>query len=244
MNTFRQFLLEFESTLQYHDELNPKLWDGEKLKRDVREHLLKIAKAWADFAEIPNSAIVDIIMTGGNANFNYTKYSDIDLHLLVHKKKIASCDEDVLDDYLKDKKNLWSLNHEIKIHGYDVELYAQDVDEPTSKDQGTYSVMKDKWISEPKKVKVNLGSREVKRKVLHLKNMIDFFVDSQSDDVDEMEKFKDKLRSMRSAAIQKGGEYSIENLAFKELRNLGYLDKFSDYIINVQDKSLSLKGKP
>lgn len=243
MSTFSQFLREFESTLQYHDELNSKLWSDKRLKKDVREHLLEIAKTWAKFAEIPQSAIVDIIMTGGNANYNYTKYSDIDLHLLVHKNKIASCDEDILDDYLKDKKNLWKLNHDIKIHGYDVELYAQDTEEPTSMDQGVYSILHDKWLSKPQKVKVNLKNREVQRKVLHLKNMIDFFIDNRSDDVDEMEKFKEKLRDMRSSAIQKGGEFSIENLAFKELRNLGYLDKFSDYIINVQDKSLSLKGK-
>ena len=48
---------------------------------------------------------------------------------------------------------------------------------------------------------------------------------------------------MRGAAVQKGGEFSLENLAFKELRNQGYLDKFSDHITKLQDKQLSL-AKP
>ena len=243
MNTFLQFFNEFESTLQYHDELNPKLWDGKKLKQEVRKQLLKIANYWIDFAEIPDEAILDIIMTGGNSNYNYTKFSDIDVHIIVKKKKIAVCDADLLDDYLRDKKTIWSLNHDIKVYGYNVELYAQDVDEPTSVDQGIFSLEKNKWISEPRKEKVNLKNPQIARKVTHYKHVIDYFIKTKTDDIEKMNEFKDRLKNMRSASIQKGGEFSVENLVFKELRNSGYLDKFSDYIIDAEDKKLSLKGK-
>jgi hypothetical protein len=46
---------------------------------------------------------------------------------------------------------------------------------------------------------------------------------------------------MRNAAISKGGEFSFENLVYKELRNQGYLDKLSVYAKTRQDKKLSLK---
>ena len=100
-----------------------------------------------------------------------------------------------------------------------------------------------KWISEPRKEKVNLKNPQIARKVTHYKHVIDYFIKTKTDDIEKMNEFKDRLKNMRSASIQKGGEFSVENLVFKELRNSGYLDKFSDYIIDAEDKKLSLKGK-
>ena len=71
---------------------------------------------------------------------------------------------------------------------------------------------------------------------------IDFLILNKSDDLDEFKKLKDKIREMRSSAIRKGGEFSIENLVFKELRNSGYLEKLSSYITKIEDRSLSLEN--
>ena len=236
---FKSYLKEV--TLQYHDILNPKIWENNHLNKEVKKHLLDIAEAWRDFSNIPKSSIKDIVLTGGNANYNYTDYSDLDVHLLVDKNKIADCEKTIFDDYLKDKKALWALNHNITIKGYDVEIYAQDIHEPTPSEQGVYSLKSDKWIKEPKKTKLNLNDPYLKKKINHLKNMIDFFVNSHCNDIEKMQNFKEKLRLKRSSSVRSGGEFSIENLAFKELRNLGYLDKLSEYIKKVQDKGLSLK---
>jgi len=243
MSTFKQFLLEYETTLKYHDSLNPIFWKAEKLDPKVRTQLLKIAEEWRKYANIPTSSVKDVIFTGGNANYNYTKFSDIDVHLMVSKTQIADCDKEILDDYLRDKKALWTLSHDIKVYGFPVELYAQDLDEKSSMDQGVFSLKKDEWIKKPIKEKVNLQDPAIARKVKHLKDIIDFFIDSGSHDIEKMDAFKEKLRTMRGASVQKGGEFSLENLAFKELRNQGYLDKFSDHIIKLQDKQLSL-AKP
>ena len=133
------------------------------------------------------------------------------------------------------------MTHDIKVYGYDVEIYAQDKNEATSKNQGVYSLKNDSWIKEPKKIKIDLKDPALQKKVDHYKKIIEFFINNKVDDFAVMDKFKEKLRDMRSAAVRQGGEFSLENLAFKELRNLGYLDKFSDYIISVEDKNLSLK---
>lgn len=242
MMSFSKFLTESESTLQYHGSLNKKLWDGMELKAEVRKHLLKTAKAWAEFAQIPSESILDVVLTGGNANYNYTDFSDLDVHLIVNKKKIAECKKSILDEYLKDKKTLWSLTHNVKIFDYDVELYAQDIDEPTSLDQGVFSLKDNKWLSKPQKTKVDYKNPSLSKKINSMKNMIDFFIQNKTNDIEKMQSFKDKLKNMRGAAVKKGGEFSIENLAFKELRNLGYLDRFDNYIIKMQDKGLSLKG--
>ena len=100
---------------------------------------MQIAFAWADFAKIPISMIQDVIITGGNVNYNYTSMSDVDLHLIVDRGQLNP-DRDLVDEYLSDKKILWTLSHnDLNIYGYPVELYAQDVNELPHQDQGAVS---------------------------------------------------------------------------------------------------------
>lgn len=232
------YLQEADLTLEYHDELNPKLWNGHVLKSEVRTKLTMIAKTWAGFAKIPTKAITDIILVGGNANYNYTAYSDIDLHVVVDMNKIPEC-EGLLDEYLRGKKQLWGLVHDIKIYGHDVELYAQDKDTSYTKDQGVYSIKNNRWLVKPVKKEVNLKDPAIKRKVEQYIEKIDTLIDTSAED-DAFESLKEKFKNMRAAALKQGGEFSVENLVFKELRNLGYLDKVSKYLRSKQDQRLSL----
>jgi hypothetical protein len=238
--TFKEHLGEASQlTLQYHEQLNPDLWEDNKLKDVVRQKLLQIADVWSKFAKIPTDAIEDVIVVGGNANFNYTPYSDIDLHILIDKSKVADCPE-ILDDYLKDKKQLWANSHDIKIYNHDVEIYAQDMSEQTPVNQGSYSLTKDDWINEPRQEQVNLEDPEISIKVSDFIQKIENMISSNAND-DSFDKLKKKFKTMRSAGLKKSGEFSVENLVFKELRNLGYLDKMNSYITSKQDEKLSLK---
>ncbi len=236
----RSILSELKLTLKSHDELNKNLWTEKgKLDPEVYRALDKIGKEWADFANIPKSAIKDVILTGGNANYNYTKFSDLDLHLVVDKDKI-DC-QGILDDYLQSKKQLWALTHDITVKGQPVELYAQDYKDPFKEGQGIYSLESHKWLQEPTKYKINRTHPEVVRKTKTYMDVIDSLIDSQSTDKDAFRKLKTRLKGMRSSAIEKGGEAAPENLVFKELRNRGYLDKMAKYLRNLEDKDLSLK---
>ena len=235
----KTLLKELKLTLKTHDKLNPKLWNGDKMDPEVWRALNKIGKEWADFANIPQSAIRDVIVTGGNANYNYTKHSDIDLHLVVDKDKIEC--QGLLDDYLQSKKQLWALTHDIKVKSQPVELYAQDHRDGIKEGQGVYSIRSGKWLQEPTQRKLNRNDPEVVRKVKDWMDQIDNLIDSKSDDKEQFKKLKQRLKGMRAGAIEKGGEYSPENLVFKELRNRGYLDKMNKYLRNLEDEELSLK---
>jgi hypothetical protein len=228
-------------TFKYHTNLNSKFWSNNKLDSKVRMRLIQIAREWAKFASIPESAIKDIIFVGGNANYNYTEFSDIDLHLVVDKDKLPDC-PDLIDDFLKDKKQLWALTHDIKIYGHDVELYAEEEGTERPANQGVYSVKFNKWLMLPKKMEKDVDFRLLKTKSRAMMDKIDFLIQNKSNDFEELEKLKTKIREMRSAGIRKGGEFSIENLVFKELRNSGYLDKLSTYITKTKDRSLSLES--
>lgn len=240
MKTFGEFITESSDlTLRYHDQLNSKLWQGDKLKPEVREKLIEIGNAWAEFSSIPQEAIKDMILVGGNANFNYTDFSDIDLHLLVDKDDMPDC-PDLLDDYLKDKKQLWSFSHDISIYGHDVELYAQDVNAEFPANQGVYSLTQDNWMVPPTKQEVNFDDPNLIRKIEDYVNKINGLIDSNAED-ESFKKLKKKFADMRKAGIKKAGEFSQENLIFKELRNKGYLDRMNQYIKSKEDEKLSLK---
>ena len=230
-------------TLRYHKKLNIKFWDQYEdisfLRPEVRDKLLQIGYRWADFAKIPPEAIKDIILVGGNANYNYTRFSDLDLHLVVDKTQIADCPE-LLDDYLRDKKKLWALVHDIKIYSHPVELYAQDENDPLPANQGVYSVMDNEWVMEPRRAEVDLSDPLLLRKVRAMVEKIDDLIENEADDPDVLRKLQKRIRDMRASAIQQGGEFALENLVFKELRNRGYLDKLSNHIKHLEDTNLSL----
>ena len=236
----RTLLRELKSTLQYHNQLNPKLWTDEQLNPDVWLALNKIAKEWAKFANIPAKAIKDVILVGGNANYNYTKHSDIDLHLMIDKSKVR-CDG-LVDDYLLSKKQLWALTHDITVKGQPVELYGQSSSDSFKEGQGVYSLQSRKWLQQPQRVKFDKNCQAVKDKVYDLSKAINDLIDSKSDDIGQFRRLKAKLKGMRSTAIEKGGEYAPENLAFKELRNRGILDKMNKYLRDLEDQELSLEA--
>ena len=235
----RSLISELKLTLRSHDKLNPNLWKNEKLDPEVWRALNRIGKEWQSFANIPDSAIRDVIICGGNANYNYTDQSDIDLHLVVDKEGVK-CDG-LVDDYLQSKKQLWALTHDITVKGQPVELYAQDFRDPFRKGQGIYSLKSNRWLQKPTKQKIDRRDPEVVRKTKQYMDSIDHLIDSNSDDVASLRKLKNRLKQMRSTAIEKGGEVAPENLVFKELRNRGYTEKLSDYMKNLEDQSLSLK---
>lgn len=233
---------ELDLTLQYHDELNPKLWvEGDKLKPIVREHLLKIAKVWAKTAKIEDDAIEDIIITGGNVNYNYTKQSDIDVHLVVDMKKTIFTDEEQMRLFMLAKKDLWALQHDVKIYGLPVEVYAHSHQTKTPKSQGVYSIYSDNWTIKPKNLKLNFNNDVgLKHKIEEQMHRIDSVINGRGT-VKEASDLKDKLAAMRATSIQMAGEFAIENLVFKDLRNRGYIDKLKNYIRSKVDRMLTLR---
>tara|TARA_B100000427_G_scaffold158817_1_gene131854 strand:+ start:9381 stop:10040 length:660 start_codon:yes stop_codon:yes gene_type:complete len=218
--------------------LNPKFWDGDQLKLEVRDALMKFAKAFADYVDLDDRAITDVILLGGNAGYNYTVMSDLDVHLIVDPKYIPDCNPELLDDYYMDKKTLWELTHNVTILGAKAEPYIERPGVTRKKSQGVYSLLKRSWIQEPEKFDDDLDEKELEKKVKSLKHKIDTFI--QSEDPEALRDMVRKLRVGRTVSLQKYGEYGYENMVFKELRNQGYIDKIRSAVVNFKTKSLSL----
>jgi hypothetical protein len=233
------FLREFtegivDSAVQFHKELNPLLWQGDVLKPRIRYQLLQIAQHFIDFIDIPELHLQDVTISGSNAAYSYTQHSDIDLHLIVDIPK----DQELLLKPLYDaKKNQYNYVHNIKIKGIDVELYVQPSDQKHHS-LGIYSILDDKWLQEPTMGTVKINNGDVKDKVENYVNKImQALVD---DDLNTVREVYDEISRIRKAGLESGGEFSIENIAFKILRAKGFIEKLRQHIFKLQDKALSL----
>lgn len=221
------------SSFKIHCQLNPSIWNGKKIKSDIRLKLLEIADDFTDFLNLRWAKPVDIILTGSLANYNWSDYSDFDLHVVYHYDDI---DErtDFVKDFLTSKKNEWNEEYgDIELLGFPVELYAQNADECHSS-TGVYSLESNKWLKEPiedELESIKLNKYYIKEKALSYISKIDKLCNSfnSSDDLDELtEKVKKMLSTLkhkRGASLLKSGEMSSFNIIYKFLRRTGYLDK-------------------
>ena len=119
--------------------LNPKLFylsdNRYFMKESVRNALYKIASAFIEFLEVDGISIniADVRLVGSNAGFDYTEYSDIDLHIVCDFEAI-SCDSDLLQIAFNSQRSLFNQSHDITVKGIPVELYVEDVKSGVSSD--------------------------------------------------------------------------------------------------------------
>ncbi len=247
MNTESNILKSF--TVQ--DTMNPEIWD---LSNDnmlmipkIRESLLKIAFEFFEFLDI-DVFINDIVMTGSLANYNWSKYSDADIHLIVDFSQFPEDVKELYEKLFTLKKLIFNENHNIKVKNFDVELYVQDsTEEHTS--TGVYSILFNDWITKPEKESPTINKATLMSKVNTWKNKIDEVIDEakSGDDLESVKKIianlKDKLKEYRKGGLDKKGEFSYENLVFKFLRRNGYIEKLFNFENQIVDKKLSVTEK-
>lgn len=214
-----------------NDQLNPKLWDGNRLNSQVRAKLMIIAKNFADFLNVQKLNLRDITISGSNAGYNYNDSSDIDLHLVVD---VASPEQAELYDA---KKNQYNFTYNLTIKGIDVELYVQD-SRQSHYSAGIYSVYNDKWLSEPTQTNITATHKEIKSKARNYSSRINQAL--KSNNLNTAKETMANIRRLRKAGLEQGGEGSVENLAFKLLRARGQIGKLSRHINRLQSAELSL----
>lgn len=210
-----------------------------KMHKGIREKLLEISDAFIDFISI-DFFIEDVHLTGSLSNYNWSEYSDVDLHILVNFEDFDN--QKIIKEFFDAKKNNWNQNHDIKIKGYDVELYVQDSNE-SHLSSGVYSLLNDKWIVEPKVGKEYIDEDLILKKGEEYAKLIEDLVKKSeqgkdvSNDVDDV---KSKIKQFRQSGLESGGEYSYENLTFKLLRRNGYIQKLLDIKKGITNKKLSV----
>ena len=236
---------EIIKSFKIQDNLNPKVWNPDnQIKSDIRDSLLEIAYQFIEFVKV-DVFIDDIHLTGSLANYNWSKYSDFDIHLIVDFTQYNKDKVDLYKELFDLKRLLFNTKQDIKIKGFEVEVYMQDSTEEYEA-TGLYSVLYDEWINKPKKLSVKIDDNRITKKVENWMKDIDTLIKNASQkDLDEakklLKKFREKLKKYRKTGLyDKEGEFSDENLVFKVLRRNGYIEKLFDFETKFIDKSLSL----
>lgn len=230
----KEIIHESADIITVNRKLNPKLWENGKLNLEIADKLIEIAKAFEEFIGIDLN-VLDYTITGSNANYTWTEHSDLDLHLIV-----AGEVGDAARELFNAKKALWGEQHNITIKGLPVECYVQG-NEEEHHSTGVYSIAKNQWLVEPKKIKPEVDDAAVEAKkdsVIH-----DIEIALLSKDLNQLRKVKEKITKMRKAGLERAGEWSVENLVFKILRNLGLIDEIAEKIRELEDQELSLENQ-
>ncbi|HUU87922.1 MAG TPA: hypothetical protein VMX17_09225 [Candidatus Glassbacteria bacterium] len=221
-------------------EIFEKSGDTYKMLDSVRDRLLIITDKFIEFLGV-EFFVYDAVLTGSLANYNWSEYSDVDLHVLIDYDE-SNHSNVLLAEFFAAKKNVWNSLHDITIKGFEVEMYVQDVKEPHIS-SGVYSILNDKWIVEPQKSKKYVDDRGILEKGEEYANLIDSLEVKNKLGIDvtsEVESIKKKLKRFRQSGLDKGGEYSYENLTFKLLRRNGYIKKLIDLKKEAVDNKLSV----
>lgn len=234
------------------NELESNIWDNEdNLNLKVRNTLLEISDDFWEECNIRWIKPVDAILTGSICNFNWSSYSDIDLHLVVDFSKIHPR-KDFVREYFDDKKNEWNDSHKsLKIYGYPVELYVQDINE-IPKSSGIYSLYKNKWLRKPESnafsaIKLNkYAIKDVSAKIM---TKIDDLCDAFDGETDKhkleliaksCENIQKELKRLRQIGL-KDSEMGSGNICYKVVRRSGYMEKLWKLQDKIYDKLNSIE---
>jgi hypothetical protein len=203
-----------------------------------REALLKIADEFLDYLGIPVD-VIDITMTGSYANYNYTPFSDIDLHIVIDFSTVNS-DTDLVEEFFSAKKTFWNNRHDIELKNIDVEIYPQKHDEEHAS-TGVYSVQDNKWVIKPKKFKNQIDVDNVTKKAEKITKEIKVAIKQAKDRniTRPLDKMIKKLKKMRKSGLEKAGELSDENIMYKVIRSQNLLQDLFDTKDEIVDKDLS-----
>ena len=240
---FNQDDLDAVKSFRIKDELNPKIWTDFEINSEVREDLLKIAQDFYGSTDL-QADVDDIILTGSLSNYNWSeKYSDYDLHILINFTQVNESVE-LVKKYADSVKKIWNDAHDIKIKGYEVEVYIQDVSEPHTS-TGVFSLLNNKWKVKPERVEFEPDEDMIEEKGKSVMMLVDDLEEEVDEDkyesfLEKLQKVWDKVKNYRKSGLEsEGGELSLGNLVFKFLRRNGYIEK----IMKLKKKSYDKQFK-
>lgn len=220
---------------QLHETLNPKLWKDNRLIPEVRQKLLEIADNFEEYVEIPMH-IVDVVLVGSNASYNYTQHSDIDVHLIVNTELTEGVPEDIQTLVFNLKKTAFNKEFDIKIKEIPVELYVEDL-HSSVQSNGIYSIRRNKWVKEPKPITIE--KRDLTQELDAWTERIHIAITSR--DYEQITDVLDALYLMRKNSISIEGEYGRGNEVFKTLRDRGELSLLKEALTECLSRKLSLE---
>jgi len=235
------------SSFENHESLAPNIWNDGEINPKIGRRLLKIANDFIDGLPVEVN-VEDITLTGSLANFNWSNYSDVDLHIIVNFLEV---DENLVlvKSFFDNARMKWNNGHNIRIKGYDVEIYVENSGE-SHKSSGVYSILNGEWIKEPKRYQSSIDFTGARRKAEDIEfqvNIVSNLITAHKNKValQNIDRIKRKIKNMRRAGLESPRqEFSVENIAFKILRRNDTLGFLNDLKKRAYDDMMSMNEEP
>jgi len=223
-------------SFEIKDELNPDVWNGLKIKEDIKEKLIEISNEYIN-SIYGDFEVKDIILTGSLSSYNWSEYSDFDVHVVINYVEIND-DVEFVEEYLNLKKKKFNKEFDIKIYGYEVEFHVENIGEDRSHVNGIFSILNDKWVKKPNTIdKSVIDTKLIEEKSINIMEEVDELeirvkevdMDSYEELKDELDTIWDKIKKSRRDGLESpDGEFAIGNSVFKYLRRNDYIGKVLD----------------
>lgn len=229
-----KFLEKYE--IEMHDTLNPNVWEEDgHLKPKIKNGILNIIDEFQQYIDF-DLPLIDVVLVGSNASYNYTDKSDLDIHLIVNFDNIDE-NKELVNALCQSWKSLFNNAYDITLGGQPVEMYIEDMETSTNSN-GIYSVLNDKWLKFPEYIEIS--EFDIDQDLEEVKIAVDDALNSNN--YDEVSKMIDWLYYQRKLALQLEGEFSVGNLIFKAIRNEGLLDKLKEEKLRLRSEELTVEG--
>lgn len=228
-----------EEKIEVHKTLNPKLWDeNNELLDKVEEKIYEIVDEFKKQVEEDGVklSIEDIYILGSNANYNYTAESDVDIHIIADEA--FDCKDKHLQIIYTAYKSMFNNKYDITINGLEVEIYVENKDDLTNISTGVYSLKKG-WLKDPSQLIIpEIDEAKFEKEVAKWEEKYLEVIENLT--IENIDKYIDKLYEVRAAAMKKDGEFAFDNLVFKEIRRLKYIENLRILKLELKNDQLSL----
>ena len=102
------------------------VFDDDELKPEVKKAIENIADRFIDdlLEDGIKFKLKDIVLVGSNVSYNYTKDSDLDIHLIADSSEL-NCPDDLYPLLYSAYRSIFNKTYDITIKGIPVELYIE-----------------------------------------------------------------------------------------------------------------------
>jgi len=224
-------------------ELNQKIWaDDTSIHPGVKAAMMEVIDEFIEGLDL-GAELQDVILTGSLANYNWSKFSDIDLHIILDFAEISD-NEEMVKKFFDAVRSNWNRLHNITVKGHEIEIYVQDAHEPHVS-TGVYSLKEDRWLVKPTQAEPTIDEDTAIKKMKSFAREVDKLSSVYDNGnyeaaFEHAERLREKLKRMRRSGLENGGVYSPENIAFKMLRRSGDIEQMFSIYTQTYDKLHSL----
>lgn len=208
--------------------LDPRLWNGEELKPEIREKTMKIVDRIVATSGIPGLVVDSVELFGSNASYEYDDASDFGVHVFTHSAEMPPAELGGLlkllnDDVERRQEGRITFNGvpvEVTFHGERGDTYRPE------SGIGQYSLSQSRWIERP----VQQPDRfDRDRMAADMKTYIGkynalasgYSQDPKAFDCSRFGALDDELGAYRNSGFANGfGSRSTPNLAYRALRRI------------------------